>query len=100
MRSIARRQWLAAAGAGAAALAGGGLSALTGAAHAALGPNDRFDLVIKGGDVLDPSQSLRGRRDIGMKNGLVEAIEADIPAERALRVLDARGRTVLPGLID
>ena len=29
-------------------------------AHAAMGPNDKFDLVIKGGDVLDPSQSLRG----------------------------------------
>jgi dihydroorotase len=31
-------------------------------AHAAMGPNDKFDLLIKGGDVLDPSQSLRGRR--------------------------------------
>jgi dihydroorotase len=30
-----------------------------------MGPSDKFDLVIKGGDVLDPSQSLRGKRDIG-----------------------------------
>ena len=28
-----------------------------------MGPNDKFDLVIKGGEVLDPSQSLRGKRD-------------------------------------
>jgi dihydroorotase len=28
-------------------------------AHAAMGPNDKFDLLVKGGDVLDPSQSLR-----------------------------------------
>jgi dihydroorotase len=28
-------------------------------AHAAMGPNDKFDLLIKGGDVLDPSQSFR-----------------------------------------
>ena len=70
------------------------------AVHAAMGPNDKFDLVIKGGDVLDPSQKLRGKRDIGIRFGLVEAIEADIPAARANRVLDASGRLVTPGLID
>ncbi len=57
--------------------------------HAAMGPADKFDLVIKGGDVLDPSQSLRGRRDIGIRYGLIEALEAEIPAARALRVLEA-----------
>jgi dihydroorotase len=65
-----------------------------------MGPNDKFDLVIKGGEVLDPSQKLRARRDIGIRFGLVEALEPDIPADRALRVLDARGRLVTPGLID
>jgi len=96
MRSMQRRQLLAGlAGFGAATLAG-----FSPAARAALGPSDKYDLVIQGGEVLDPSQGLRGRRDIGFKNGVVEAIEADIPAARALRVLDARGRTVLPGLID
>jgi dihydroorotase len=65
-----------------------------------MGPDDKFDLLIKGGDVLDPSQSLRGKRDIGIRYGLIEVIEADIPAERALRVLDASGKLVTPGLID
>ena len=65
-----------------------------------MGPNDKFDLVIKGGDVLDPSQSLRGKRDIGIRYGVIEALEADIPAARALRVLDAGGKLVTPGLID
>src|SRR5438309_3304350 len=69
-------------------------------ARAAMGPDDKFDLVIKGGDVLDPSQSLRGKRDIGIRFGLIEAIEAEIPAARALRVLDAGGKLVTPGLID
>jgi dihydroorotase len=69
-------------------------------AQAAMGPNDKFDLVIKGGDVLDPSQGLRGRRDLGIRYGLIEAVEADIPAARALRVLDADGKLVTPGLID
>src|SRR5437870_11351143 len=89
-----RRRFLA----GASALAAAGLLARS--VQAAMGPNDKFDLVIKGGEVLDPSQKLRAPRDIGIRFGLVEAVEADIPAERALRVLDARGKLVTPGLID
>jgi len=65
-----------------------------------MGPNDKFDLVIKGGDVLDPSQSLRGKRDIGIRFGKIEAVDADIPTARALRVLNADGKLVTPGLVD
>jgi dihydroorotase len=56
--------------------------------------------VVKGGDVLDPASKLRGVRDIGIRHGVIEAVEASIPAERALRVLDVKGRLVTPGLID
>ena len=94
MSVINRRNLLSTAGSF--ALAG----AIGNPARAAMGPNDKFDLVIKGGDVLDPSQSLRGKRDIGIRFGLIEAVEADIPAARALRVLDAGGKLVTPGLID
>jgi dihydroorotase len=76
------------------------LAAYAGPAGAAMGPNDKFDLLIKAGDVLDPSQGLRARRDIGIRYGLIEAVEADIAPDRALRVLDAAGRLVTPGLID
>jgi dihydroorotase len=65
-----------------------------------MGPTDRFDLVIRGGDVLDPSQSLKAKRDIGIRWGTIEAIETEIPPERALRTIDASGRLVLPGLVD
>jgi dihydroorotase len=75
--------------------AGGG-----GAALAAMGPNDKFDLLIKGGEVLDPSQNLRGRRDIGIRWGVIEAVEPDIPADRALKVLSVGGKLVTPGLVD
>jgi len=92
---ISRRRMLAGAGAGALALAAHGERAL-----AAMGPNDKFDLVIKGGDVLDPSQGLRGRRDIGIRYGVIEAVEGDIPAARALHLLDAGGKLVTPGLVD
>ena len=72
----------------------------TSPARGAMGPDDKFDLLIKGGDVLDPSQSLRGRRDIGIRFGAIEAVEADIPEARALRVLNASGKLVTPGLVD
>src|SRR6478752_1396746 len=68
--------------------------------QAAMGPNDKFDLLIKGGDVLDPSQSLRGRRDIGIRFGVIEAVEPDIAEARALRVINASGKLVTPGLVD
>jgi dihydroorotase len=93
MNFISRRDFLGTASSFA-------LAATVNPAGAAMGPNDKFDLVIKGGDVLDPSQSLRGKRDIGIRYGLIEAVEAEIPATRALRVLDAGGKLVTPGLID
>ncbi|HWA39603.1 MAG TPA: amidohydrolase, partial [Burkholderiales bacterium] len=76
------------------------LSPLGRAVHAAMGPNDKFDLLIRNGEVLDPSQGLRGKRDIGIRFGVVEAVEPSIPAERANRVMDAAGKLVTPGLID
>jgi dihydroorotase len=76
------------------------LGAMSGAVRAAMGPDDKFDLVIKGGELLDPALKLRAKRDIGIRFAKIEAIEADIPAARASRVLDASGKLVLPGLID
>ena len=89
-----RREFLAGAAAAAAT------TAFAGPAHAVMGPDDKFDLVIKGGDVLDPSQSLRGKHDIGIRYGIIEGVEPEIPADRALRVLDASGNLITPGLID
>src|SRR5258708_13185148 len=94
MQITSRRKFIA----GASALAASGL--LSRAVRAAMGPNDKFDLLIRGGEVLDPSQNLRGIRDIGIRFGVVEAVERSIPPERALRVLEAGGRLVTPGLID
>src|SRR3977135_2867321 len=97
MSALSRRHFLRFSGSAAAAAMSGRLAT---SAHAAMGPGDKFDLVIKGGDVLDPSQSLRGKRDIGIRWGLVEGIEAEIPAARASKTIDASGKLVTPGLID
>lgn len=93
MTSLTRRHFLSAA-------SGAALATMSNPARAAMGPNDKFDLVIKGGEVVDPSQSLRGKRDVGIRWGVVEAIENDIPAARTLRSIDASGKIVTPGLID
>ena len=97
MPALTRRQFISRSGS---ALAIGAAGLGSGGALAAMGPNDKFDLVIKGGEVLDPSQGLRARRDIGIRYGVIEALEADIPAERGLKVLTVTGRLVTPGLID
>ena len=65
-----------------------------------MGPNDKFDLLIRNANVLDPSQRLSGRRDIGFRYGLVEEVAPTIAPERAARVLDVGGKLVTPGLID
>src|SRR3954454_23082830 len=94
MSALSRRNFLSLTGSAAAATLSGP------PANAAMGPNDKFDLVIKGGDVLDPSQSLRGKRDIGIRWGAIEAIENEIPVGRAAKTIDASGKLVTPGLID
>ena len=75
-------------------------AALPTAVRAALGPGEKYDLVIRGGEVLDPGSRLRGVRDIGIRNGLIEAVDTSIPADRATRTLNAAGRLVTPGLVD
>src|SRR5438552_18533248 len=92
MRPISRREFLSGVAAGGTVLA---LSAA-----GALAQSDNFDLVIKGGEVLDPGQKLRARRDIGIRNAVIAALEPDIPDARAKPTPNARGQLVLPGLID
>ena len=97
MSAFSRRNFLALTSSAAAATATG---RYVNPARAAMAPTDKFDLVIKGGDVADPSQSLRGKRDVGIRWGVIEAVELDIPAGRASRTIDASGKLVTPGLID
>ncbi|RZM04225.1 MAG: twin-arginine translocation signal domain-containing protein, partial [Variovorax sp.] len=58
--------------------ASGALGTAAGPAFAAMAPEDKFDLLLRNADVLDPSQNLRGRRDIGIRFGKIEAVEASI----------------------
>ena len=59
-----------------------------------------YDLLIKGGNVLDPSQDLKGNYDVAFKDGLVASVAPSIPEEDAQRFIDVAGCWVVPGLID
>ena len=59
-----------------------------------------YDLVLKGGRVLDPSSGLNGELDLAVENGKIARIAAGIAAGEAARVYDVGGKLVVPGLID
>lgn len=60
----------------------------------------RYDLLLKGGHVLDPANHLDAVMDVAVSAGKIAAIEKDIPASSAAKVVDVSGLYVTPGLID
>ena len=62
-------------------------------------PPAKYDLIVKGGRVIDPSAKLNAIRDVAISGGKIAAINAKIDADAA-EVIDARGKLVVPGLID
>jgi len=59
-----------------------------------------YDLILRGGRVIDPSQKLDGRLDVAFAGGKVARIGAGLQAEAATVVRDVSGHIVTPGLID
>ena len=59
-----------------------------------------YDLLLKGGTVVDAPSGLAGARDIAVEAGAIARIAPDIPAAEAARVVDVKGKVVTPGLID
>jgi dihydroorotase len=62
--------------------------------------SSRFDLLLKGGHVIDPANHLDGTFDVAVAGGKIAAVEKDIPAARAAKVVDVSGLYVTPGLVD
>jgi dihydroorotase len=60
----------------------------------------RYDLLLKGGRVVDPKNSIDELRDVAVKNGMIAAVTADIAAWKARTVVDVSGLVVTPGLVD
>jgi dihydroorotase len=65
----------------------------------ALATAAKFDLIVKGGRVIDPAGKLDAIRDVAIADGRIAAVKANISAN-AVETMDARGKLVVPGLID
>jgi hypothetical protein len=60
----------------------------------------KYDLLIKGGFLVDPANDRQGRFDVGLSGRRVVAVEAELSPDRAREIYDADGKLVLPGLVD
>ncbi|MBM4256975.1 MAG: amidohydrolase/deacetylase family metallohydrolase [Deltaproteobacteria bacterium] len=59
-----------------------------------------YDLVLKGGDVIDPGWPFHQQADVAITKGKIAAVTPNIPATEAIRTIDVTGKIVCPGLID
>ena len=59
-----------------------------------------YNIVIKGGHVIDPKNNIDGLMDIAVKDGKIALVARNIDAKDAIQVVDATGTYVTPGLID
>jgi dihydroorotase len=60
----------------------------------------KYDLLLKGGHVIDPKNKVSAVRDVAIANGKVAAVAAKIDPAEAFKVVDVSGYYVTPGLID
>jgi len=60
----------------------------------------QYDLVLKGGHLIDPKNGIDARRDIAIQGDKIAAVEPDIAAARGKKIVSVEGLYVTPGLID
>ena len=58
------------------------------------------DLLLKGGEVIDPSLDIRAKLDVAVTDGIISAVAPDIDPSCAARVINVAGNIVIPGMID
>jgi dihydroorotase len=60
----------------------------------------KFDLLIKSGHVIDSKNNIDSKMDIAIHNGKIVKIGNDIPENQFIKVINAKGYLVTPGLIN
>ena len=60
----------------------------------------KYDLLLKGGHLVDPKNQISGVRDLVITSGVVAMVGTNIDPAQALKVVDVSGLYVVPGLID
>jgi dihydroorotase len=59
-----------------------------------------YDLLLKGGMLIDPAQSIHSAQDVAFVDGRVAGLGTDLAPTQATEVIDCAGRIVAPGMID
>src|SRR5438270_7912991 len=85
---------------GASLLAPSGIWPSNAAASPQQNSSQSFDLLIEGGTVIDPAQSLHAPMDVAIKDGKIAEVSKNIAKERALKIVSAKDKIVTPGFID
>ncbi len=62
--------------------------------------NDTYDLLLRGGRVVDAKNGISATRDVAVKDGHIAAVEPHIDPAKALKTIDVSGLYVTPGLVD
>ncbi len=60
----------------------------------------QFDMLLKGGHVIDPLNEINSAQDVGIKDGKIARVAVNIPESEAEKVVDVSGLYVTPGLVD
>ena len=60
----------------------------------------QYDLLISNGRLIDPKNNIDAKMDLAIKDGKIAKVASSIPASQAVKVIDATGLIVAPGLID
>src|SRR5256885_5967648 len=77
-----------------------GVALICGMSAYSLAQAPRYDLLLKGGHVIDPANHLDAVMDVAVSKDKIAAVEKDIPASQAGKVVNAPSLYVTPGLID
>ena len=75
-----------------------GVALICGMSAYSLAQAPRYDLLLKGGHVIDPANNLDGIMDVAVSKDKIAAVEKDIPASQAGKIVDASGLYVEPAL--
>ena len=56
-----------------------------------------YDVLLKGGHVIDPKNNINAVRDVAIKDKKIAAVAANIDPARAVKTVDVKGLYVMPG---
>jgi len=62
--------------------------------------SSKYDLLLCGGQVIDPAQNIHGYYDVAMSGDKVTLVAENIPHDHAKKTKDVTGKLVVPGLVD